>query len=86
MFTLLPYRVRVTLDEGKTNIGTIVESNLRGYNSLANGQISENPEDPDPPDILHQHIVFVREGADEVEIDGVTYLVMHITSILGYID
>ncbi len=79
-FTLIKYRVRVELDDGKTNMGTIVEENLGGYPGLfVNSQTGV--EDP----VRYTHIAFLESGAEEVTIDGNPFVVMHMHNILAYI-
>lgn len=83
---LLPYRLRVLPDNGQGNTGRIVEENLRGNPCLLDRPEPENPEDPIPPPVLHDHIVFVKEMSSEVEVDSVTYRVMHINAVLATIN
>ena len=90
MFNLLQNRVRVLVDEGSTTTGVIVENKLQGYGGLTNhiaSEPSENPEDPpmEIPPTVHNHIVFIKEMVVEVEIDAVSYLIMAIDAIVGYI-
>ena len=90
MFNLLQDRVRVLADEGSDTVGVIVENKLQGYGGLTNHIASlppENPEDPpiEIPPTVHNHIVFTKEMTAEVEIDGVSYLVMTVGAIVGYI-
>ena len=80
-FTLLKYRVRVELDDGKNNMGEIVEENLGGYPGLFTAP-QTGVEDP----VRHTHILFVKEGAEEVEVGGETFVVMHMHNILAYIE
>ena len=85
-FTLLPFRVRVTLDEGKTNMGVVVEHNLLGYPGLTSpAEPPENPEEEAGDPIFHDHIAFLENGAEEVTIDGDSFVVMHMHNILAYI-
>ncbi len=79
-FTLLKFRVRVELDAGKTNMGTIVEENLGGYPGLF-----VNPQTGVEAPVRYTHIVFLKEGAEEIEVDGETFVVMHMHNILAYI-
>ena len=79
-FTLLKFRLRVQLDEGKTNMGTIVEHNLGGYPGLfVNPPIGLN--DPE----IHTHIAFLESGAEAVTVDGDPFIVMHIDNVLAYL-
>lgn len=79
-FTLIKYRVRVELDEGKTNMGTIVEANLGGYPGL-HTEPQTGVEDP----VSHTHIAFLESGAQACTIDGEPFVVMHMHNILAYI-
>ena len=80
-FHLLEYRVRVQLDSGKTNMGTIVEYNLGGWPGLFTApQVGVG--DPD----IHTHIAFLESGAEPVTIGGDPFVVMHMHNILAYID
>lgn len=79
-FTLIKYRVRVQLDEGKTNMGTIVEENLGGYPGLF-----VNPQSGVEDPVRYTHIAFLESGAEEVTIDGDPFVVMHMHNILAYI-
>lgn len=85
-FHLLKFRVRVELDDGKTNMGTIVEKNLGGWASLTETNPSGDPEIPDDPPTHHDHIAFLESGAEAVTIDGEPFVVMHMHNILAYID
>ncbi len=79
---LLPYRIIVLPDNGQGNTGRIVEENLRGNPWLLDHPEPENPEDPPPVPVLHDHIVFVKELSTEMEIDSVTHRIMHINAVL----
>ena len=79
-FTLLKFRVRVKLDDGKTNMGTIVEENLGGYPGLF---VSPPFGEGDP--VNHTHIAFLESGAEPVTIGGDPFVVMHMHNILAYI-
>ena len=83
-FKLLPFRVRVELDDGKTNMGTIVEHNLQGYKGLTTPNPSGDPEIPDDPPTFHTHIAFLESGAEAVTVDGDPFVVMHRHNILAY--
>ncbi len=79
-FTLIKYRVRVELDDGKTNMSTIVEENLGGYPGLF-----VNPQTGVEDPVRYTHIAFLESGAEEVTIDGDPFVVMHMHNILAYI-
>jgi len=85
-FTLLPFRVRVELDAGKTNMGTVVEHTLRGYPGLIEAHPSGDPDVPDDPPTIHTHVAFLESGAEAVTVDGNPFVVMHIRNVLAYID
>ena len=83
-------RLLVILDEGKHNIGRIVSSHCQGEPRLMIPRIPEAvPPGQEPqtvPEMEHyDHIVFVKEMSDEVEIDSVTYLGMSVDAILAVI-
>lgn len=83
-------RLLVTLDEGKDNVGRIIDSRCQGESRL---MIPRTPEEVQPgeepqsvPEMEHyDHIVFVKEMSDEVEVDGVTYVGMSTDAILAVI-
>ncbi len=82
---LVSGRVLVALDAGKVNIGRIVQHTCEGESRLMipYGEIPEG--DPSPERQRYDHIVFIKEMSDEVEIDGVTYLGMSVDAILAVI-
>lgn len=85
-FELIRARILVLPDEGKDTQGMIVLDELFGYACL--GIVPEQPENPEDPigvPVRCNHVVFTKEGAVEVEIDGVTYLAMHRNNIVGII-
>ena len=85
--TLLPFRVLVTLDEGKTNMGVIVEHNLMSYPGLiTQPEPPEDPEEPMSEPVIHNHIAFLENGAEEVTIGGDSFVVMHMHNILAYLE
>ncbi len=79
-FHLLKFRVRVELDDGKTNMGTIVDENLGGYPGLFTSP-QTGVDDP----VRQTHIAFLESGAEPVTIDGDPFVVMHMHNILAYI-
>ncbi len=82
---LVSGRVLVALDAGKVNIGRIVQHTCEGESRLMI-PYGENPEgDPPPERQRYDHIVFVREMSDEVEIDEVTYRAMSVDAIFAVI-
>lgn len=78
-------RVLVTLDDGKDNVGRIVQHTCQGESRLMipYGEIPEG--EPPPERQRYDHIVFVREMSDEVEIDEVTYRAMSVDAVLAVI-
>ena len=87
---LVHERVLVTLDEGKQNIGRIVQHTCQGESRLMIPRVPQDVqpgEDPGPmPEMQrYDHIVFVKEMSDEVEIDGVTYVGMSVAAIIAVI-
>lgn len=84
-FHLLKFRVRVELDDGKTNMGTIVEENLGSWPGLVENHPSGDPEIPDDPPTIHNHIAFLESGAEVVTVGGDPFVVMHMHNILAYI-
>jgi len=81
-------RLLVTLDEDKNNIGRIIESNCKSESRLMTPSESiYDPldETPTQPIEYYDHIVFVKEMSDEVEIDDVSYVGMSVDAILAVI-
>lgn len=87
---LVSGRVLVTLDEGQQNVGRIVQHTCEGEARLMiTSEPQEVPIGEEPPPVAeierYDHIVFIKEMSDEVEIDGVTYLAMSVDAILAVI-
>lgn len=83
-FELLSDRLLVLPDENSNTTGVISAHDTDGWRGLTIApEIPENPENPIMPPEYYTHVVFVREGAVEVEIDGITYLAMHRNNIVG---
>ena len=83
-------RLLVTLDRGKDNVGRVIESRCQGESRLMIPRVPEvvQPgEDPQPvPEMQwYDHIIFVKEMSDEVEIDGESYIGMSVDAILAVI-
>lgn len=76
-------RILVLPDEGdKPSTGIVVRRSMRGggiFKSSPSGHV------PTPPPEESDHVVFVREMAVEVEIDGINYLAMAQESVVGII-
>lgn len=85
MLNLLPYRVSVVLDQGKTNIGKIVDHNLRSHPFLFEYPEPANPGDPKPSPIFHDHVIFIENMTSMVTVGGIDYYGMHVSAIVGYI-
>ena len=83
-------RLLVTLDEGKLNVGRIVQSLCQGEARLMIPRVPEviqpgEDAQPVPEMQWYDHIVFVKEMSDEVEIDGVSYVGMSVDAIIAVI-
>lgn len=78
-YNLLPFRIRVLCDEGKSNIGTIVEHQLRSYPGLITPGEGENPP------LEHDRVFFLESGAEKVDIEGTEYALMHMHNLLAYL-
>ncbi len=83
-------RVLVTLDEGKQNIGRIVQHTCMGESRLMVPRVEPdvpNGEEPQPiPEIeYYDHVVFVKEMSDQVIVDGMDYIGMSIDAIIAVI-
>jgi len=84
-YHLLPYRVLVLPDAGKTDTGEVVEGEP---------PFSWEPVTPPIPPIFgetaektyHTHVVFCENMAHPVTQGGVDYYAMHRDAILGYLD
>lgn len=83
-FELISGRVLILPDDGSETTGVIVAHDTMGWRGLTIvTEVPINPEDPPVPPKYYTHVVFVKEGAVEVEIDSVTYLAMHRNNIIG---
>jgi len=83
-------RLLVTMDEGKQNIGRIVQHKCYGESRIRIPRVPEVLEpgqEPQPvPDFTYyDHIVFVKEMSSEVEIDNVSYVGMSIAAVIAVI-
>ncbi len=90
MVKLLSGRLLVTLDEGKENVGVIFRHECQGDRSLMIPREvvdvpvgAESP--PVAPEQYYNHIIFVKEMSDEVDVDGVTYIGMNREAIIALI-
>jgi len=72
------YRILVLLDEDSQTTGTITHRSIMGggyfkvYSTIG---ISEE----------YDHVLFAKEMATEVEVDGIEYMAMHEDAIVGLI-
>ena len=82
---LVDGRVLVTLDEGKQNVGRIVQHTCEGESRLMvpYGEIPEG--EPTPPRQRYDHVVFTREMSGNVTINGVTYRGMSCDALIAVI-
>lgn len=87
---LISGRLLVTLDDGKENVGRIVQDKCIGEPRLMIRYVplevplgEESP--PTPERQRYDHIIFIKEMSDEVEIDGATYVGMTMDAILAVI-
>lgn len=78
---LLPVKCILVLpDEGSETVGVIVKASEMGggrFNSVF-VQAQSMPT-------LHTHILFIKEMATEVNVDGIEYLAMHECAVVGLI-
>ena len=85
-YHLMRGRLRVLLDNGETDRGTVVEANLGTYKGLYMPIVEpEDPEDPTAPRVCNNHVVFVPENTTEVEVEGITYKIMNMDAIVALI-
>lgn len=88
---LLSGRLIVTLDDGEDNIGRIISHNCLGNRALMIPRepwsASEPGEEapPVPEEEYYDHIVFVKEMSDDIEIDGTSYAGMNFSAIIAVI-
>jgi len=79
-------RCLVRPDQGSKTTGVIVQTSAQGFKPLiqvpANGA---DPNSPPVPAVLFTHVLFVKDGAVEVEVDGVKYLAMSQNNVIGLI-
>lgn len=82
---LVSGRVLVTLDEGKQNVGRIIQHTCEGESRLMI-PYDEPPEgEPLPERQRYDHVVFAREMSGNVTISGVTYRGMSCDAIIAII-
>lgn len=90
MVKLLSGRLLVTLDDGKENVGVIFRHECQGDRSLMVPRpVVDVPVGGEAPPVPEQeyydHIIFVKEMSDEVEVDGVTYIGMNRDAIIAVV-
>lgn len=85
-YTILPYRLLIEPDEGKTDRGTVVEGEAPYTWEIT-------PPPPPPPifgptrtKVYHTHVVFCEGMAQLVTQGGTDYYCMHRNAVLGYLD
>ncbi len=79
-------RLLVTLDAGKENVGRIIQHKCNAEARLMVLPAPPVPEgEPTPAIAYYDHIVFVKEMSDEVEVGGVPYIGMSVDAILAVI-
>ena len=94
-FVLIPGRYLVQMDEDSC-IGTIVQwpepewgnfvSSFTTRKTFGPEEIPEPPDLPDPPvEVNYTRVIVRMEGAQEVNIDGVDYVLVHSNDILAFI-
>lgn len=70
----------VLLDEDSQTTGTVVERSPMGggrFRAITGGVGGS--------DLEYDHVLFAKEMATEVEVDGVEYLAMHQSAVVGLI-
>lgn len=82
-FKLLSGRILVLADDDSDTTGVIVQQDLDGFRGLTKTPGPVGEDEPSLPAEYHVHIVFVKEMAVEVEINGVAHLAMHRNAIVG---
>jgi hypothetical protein len=77
-------RCLVLTDLGSKVTGVIFRKSEQGFVRLEKGQpIPEDPNDPQPPPIPYSKVLFLKKGIVKVEVNGVEYLAMHQSNIVG---
>lgn len=88
-YHLMRGRLRVLVDDDAENRGIVVEANLGTYMGLympiVEPEDPEDPEDPTAPRVYNNHVVFIKELAAEVEVDGTVYVVMNMDAVVALI-
>lgn len=69
-------RILVLLDDGSETTGTIFRKSVQG-----GGHFKGSGD----PEIISDHVLFIKEMATRVEIDEVEYWAMHIEAVVGLI-
>ena len=76
-------RCLVLADEDSKTTGVIFRKSAQGFFRLEQGQALIDEQQS--PAVPYDHVLFIKEGAVEVEINGVEYLCMHQSNIVGVI-
>jgi len=83
---LLPAnRFLVLLDEGSNCTGIIQSKSAQGYRRFIIPQEPVDPSQPSPTVQEYDHVLFVKEMAETVEVNGVAYIAIHGNAIVGLI-
>lgn len=78
---VLPHNcILVELDADSQTTGTIIRRSMMG-----GGQFKAVSDNGSGPEISYDHVLFCKELATEIEIEGLEYLVMHQSSVVGLI-
>jgi len=97
-FILIPNRYLILEDDAGSCMGTIVQSPPSAYGSFPTNFTAKKseanpvpPEDPPEPGYesviitVYDHVVFNRESAQGVKIDGTDYLLVYSDNILAFL-
>lgn len=69
-------RILVLLDDGSETTGTIFRKSGQGGGNFVGSS---------DPEIISDHVLFVKEMATRVEIDEIEYWAMHVNAVVGII-
>lgn len=85
-YTILPCRILVLPDDGKTDRGEIVSGLAPSTFELVDPQPDPPPLTPIYERVYHTHVVFITDMAQLVTQGGTDYYCMHRDAVLGYLD